>query len=139
MLNPKETQCIFIGNRQILSAIPPNTFINCDGNHIYPVTHVKDLYVYLDRYMLFDVHITELSNKLFGNTDVMYINRISDNFDKSTRVLLVESLVLSLISYCISIRGSTNKTLLQNIQKLQNFAAKVATGLLGNMITSHCT
>ncbi len=58
----------------------------------------------------------------------MYINRISDNFDKSTRVLIVQSLVLIPINYCIGIWGSTNKTLLQNIQKLRNFAAKVAIG-----------
>ena len=61
MLNPKKTQCIFIGNRQLLSRISPNTFINCDGNRIYPSTHVKNLGVYFDRYMLFDVHITELT------------------------------------------------------------------------------
>ena len=58
----------------------------------------------------------------------MYINRISDNFDKSTRILILQCLVLSQINYCIVIWGSTNKTLRQNIQKLQNFAAKVAIG-----------
>ncbi len=38
----------------------------------------------------------------------------------------MQSLVLSLINYCISIWGSTCKTLLHGVQKLQNFAAKVA-------------
>ena len=46
LLNPKKTQCIFIGNRQLLSRIPPETFINCDGVHIHPSTHVKNLGVY---------------------------------------------------------------------------------------------
>ena len=39
MLNSKErkkTQCIFIGNRQLLSQIPPNTRIDFDGDIIYP-------------------------------------------------------------------------------------------------------
>ena len=132
ILNSKKTQCIFIGNRQPLLRIPPNTFIHCDGNRIYPSTHVKNLGVYFDRYMLFDLHITELTKKIMGT--LMYINRISDNFDKSTRILIVQSLVLSQIKYCIGIWGSTNKTLRQNIQKLQNFAAKVVMGDLGNMI-----
>ena len=58
----------------------------------------------------------------------MYVNRISENFDKETRILVVQALVLSLINYCISIWGSTNKTLIDRVQKLMNFAAKVAVG-----------
>lgn len=126
MLNSKKTQCIFIGNRQQLSHIPPDTFINCDGEHIYPSTHVKNLGVYIDRYMLFDVHISEVSKKVMGI--LMFIRRIGDNFDKSTRKIVVQTLVLSVINYCICIWGSTNVTLIHRIQKVQNFAAKVAIG-----------
>lgn len=126
MLNSKKTQCIFIGNRQLLGQIPPNTIIDCDGDIIYPSSYVKNLGVYIDKYMLFDVHIDQLTKKVMGT--LMFINRISQNFDKSTRVLVVQSLVLSLINYCIVIWGTTNETLLHNVQKLQNFAAKVAIG-----------
>ncbi len=52
MLNSKKTQCIFIGNRQLLSQIPPNTIIDCDGDFIYPSSHVKNLGVFIDKYML---------------------------------------------------------------------------------------
>ncbi len=41
LLNLKKTQCIFIGNRQLLSRIPPETFINCDGVHIHPSTFMS--------------------------------------------------------------------------------------------------
>ncbi len=126
MLNSKKTQCIFIGNRQQLSHIPHDTFINCDGEHIYPSTVVKNLGVHIDRYMLFDVHISEVNKKVMGI--LMFIRRISDNFDKSTRKIVVETLVLSIINYCICIWGSTNVTLIHKIQKVQNFAAKVAIG-----------
>ncbi len=87
---------------------------------------MKNLGVYFDRYILFDVHITELTKNIVGT--LMYINQISDNFDKSTTVLTEQSLVLIPINYCIGIWGSTNKTLPQNIQKLRNLAAKVAIG-----------
>ena len=126
MLNSKKTQCIFIGTRQILSQIPLNTMIDCDGDIIYPSTHVKNLGVYIDKYMLFDVHINELTKKVMGT--LMFINRVSQYFDKSTRTIVVQSLVLSLINYCIKIWGSTNDSLMNNVQKLQNFAAKVAVG-----------
>ncbi len=58
----------------------------------------------------------------------MYINRISKCFDRPTRVLVTQSLALSTIYYCIQVCGSTNETLLCKVQKLQNFAAKVAVG-----------
>ncbi len=74
--------------------------------------------------MLFDVHIDELNKKVMGV--LMFLNKVSEHFDKTTRIIVVQSLVLSLINYCISICGSTCKTLLHSVQKLQNFAAKVA-------------
>ncbi len=59
---------------------------------------------------------------------LMFINRIKDMFDKNTRVIVVKTLVLSLINYGLTIWGNTNKALTQRVQKLQNFAAKVAAG-----------
>ncbi len=40
----------------------------------------------------------------------------------------MESLVFSVTIYCISIWGTGNKINLHNVQKLQNFAAKIAIG-----------
>ncbi len=85
LLNPKKTQCIFIGNRQLLSPIPPETFINYDGVHIHPSTHVKNLGIYFDKYMLFDVHIDELNKKVMGV--LMFLNRVSEHFDETTRII----------------------------------------------------
>ncbi len=126
LLNPAKTQCIFIGSRQLLSLIPPDTRVNLDGDSIHPSTHMKNLGVYLDRYMTFDVHVNELNKKVVGT--LMHIYRISLNFEKRTRTIVVQSLVVSLVNYCIRIWCTTNAILLNNIQKLQNFAAKVAVG-----------
>ncbi len=57
MMNPAKTQCIFLGNRQILSHIPTDTVLHFDGEVISPSTHVKSVGVYMDRYMLFDVPV----------------------------------------------------------------------------------
>ncbi len=64
------------------------------NTYIYPSTHVKNLGVYIDRYMLFDAHIGELSKK--SMVILMLVSRISGSFDKSTRIIVVQSLVLSL-------------------------------------------
>ncbi len=116
----KHTVCLLvtiIGNKQLLSRIPHDIFINCDGDQIFPNTHVKNLGLYIDRYMLFDVHISALSKKVMGL--LMFFSWISDNFDKSTRIIVVQTLVLSLMDYCTRIWNSTKVTLLHRIQKLQ--------------------
>ncbi len=74
MINPNKTQCIFIGNRQLLSRIPDSTTIKFAGNTITPSNHVKNLGLYIDGYMTFDVHINELNKKVMGT--LMYINRL---------------------------------------------------------------
>ncbi len=62
-----------------------------DGNFITPNHHVKSLGLYIDKHMNFDVHDSELIEKVIGT--LVYINRLSNNFQKPTRT--VPSLVLS--------------------------------------------
>ncbi len=50
------------------------------------------------------------------------------NFVKSSRIIVVQSLVPSIINYCIRIWGTTNATLIQTVQRVQNFAARVSVG-----------
>ena len=76
--------------------------------------------------MVFDVHVNELIKKVNGI--LMYINKIDLCDKQQIRIIIVESLVLSLIHYCLRIWRTTNHILLTNVQKVQNFAAKVAIG-----------
>ncbi len=108
MFNSSKTQCIFNGNRQLLSNIPPNTTINFNGPIMHPSKHVKNLGIYIDRYMLFDVHIHELNKK--ATSILLYISKIGDSLHKQTRVLVVQTLVLSLMEYCIRIWETTSDT-----------------------------
>ncbi len=59
----------------------------------------------------------------------MFINPISDKLNRPSRIIAVQSLVLSIINHCISICGATNLTIIYDAQKLLNFAAKVAKGI----------
>ncbi len=58
----------------------------------------------------------------------MYINRIKHNFNKSSRISVIRSLILSQITYGICMWGTANATQISRVQKIQNFAAKVALG-----------
>ena len=51
----------------------------------------------MDQYMLYDVHVNQISKKVNGA--LMFFNRIKERFDRKTRILVVQSLVLSIINY----------------------------------------
>lgn len=117
-------QCIFIGNRQLLSCIPSDAVIHFDGNNNFPSNHIKKpVFVLIP--MSFDVHVNDLHRKVTGI--LTFINRIGKHFHKRTRIV-VQSLDLSLICYCISMWGFTNNTMLNVAQMLQNVAANIAVG-----------
>ncbi len=119
---------MFIGNRHLVALIPPDTRILFDGGSIHPSTDVKKLGIYMDRYMTFDVHISEVNKKVVGT--LLHITRISSDFEKRTRTLIVQSLILSMMNSYIRIKiwGTDKATLMNNVQKLQNFSPKEAEG-----------
>ena len=126
LLNENETQLIFFGSRQYISSIPDNTHLKFGNVTLIPAQNVKNLGVHMDNYLTFNVHIDEIHKKTTGI--LLYINRVNDRFDSVCRVLVVQSLVLSVLNYCLRVWGSTNKTQMDRVKKIQNFAAKVAVG-----------
>ena len=87
---------------------------------------MKNLGLYFDRYMTFENHVNEITKKAMGA--LMFINRNKENFNIETRKTIVQSLVLSILNYGNTIWGTNNDTLIMKVQKLQNFAIKVADG-----------
>ena len=137
LLNENKTQLIFFVSRQYISSIPDNTHLKFGNVTLIPAQNVKNLGVHMDNYLTFNVHIDEIHKKTTGI--LLYINRVNDRFDSVCRVLVVQSLVLSVLNYCLRVWGSTNKTQMDRVKKIQNFAAKVAVGGGGgpvNMIMS---
>ena len=59
---------------------------------------------------------------------LLFLNHLKDKVEEDTRIMLVQSLALCSIDYCFKIWGSAGKTQIQRVQKLQNFAAKIAVG-----------
>ncbi len=126
LLNSKKTQCMFIGNRNLLSRIPSNTVIRVNDNLIQPSQYVKNLGLYFDQHMVFDKHISQISRKTYGT--LMYVNRIKEVFSNDIRRTVIQTLVLSIVYYGMAVWGTTNKTQIKRVQKLQNFCAKVIVG-----------
>ncbi|MEL6989478.1 MAG: reverse transcriptase family protein, partial [Bacteroidota bacterium] len=59
-LNENKTQCIFFGSRQYVSRIPNDIIIRLGDSQIVPSTSVKNLGVYMDQYLTYDIHIKEI-------------------------------------------------------------------------------
>ncbi len=91
-----------------------------------PSFHVNNLGLHFDSCMTFNTHVSEITKKTMGT--LIFINRHKNLFNKETRIMIVQTLALSIIKYCITIWGTTNSTLINKVQKLQNFAIKVADG-----------
>lgn len=125
-VNPKKTQVIFFGSRQNIAKIPADLRINFDGNLIEPSKQVKNLGIIFDNYMAFDGHIDYLYRNTIGT--LLFLNHLKNKLDKDTRIMLTQSLALSKVNYCFKIWGSAGKSQMQKVQKLQNFASKIAIG-----------
>ena len=80
----------------------------------------------MDSCLTFHSHIDELIKKVTGT--LIFLNRVRDRFQPECRVMAVQALILSILNYCLPIWGSTNKTQLNRVQKLLNFAARIAVG-----------
>ncbi len=117
---------IFIETRLIIPKIPENTTLALHNTTIQPSCEVKNLSVRFDSYMTFDAHISKINHKVTGT--LMYINRVKHYFDEPTRVLIIQSLVMSILNYCNTLWGATNNALLFKLQKLQNFVIRVGDG-----------
>ncbi len=65
-----------------------------------------------------------MSKKVSGKHK--HINRLQDVLSKEARLIAIQTLAMSHNSYGIAILGTTDVTQFSRVQKLQNFAARVA-------------
>ena len=72
----------------------------------------------MDSCMTFKFHVDEIQRKAFGT--LIYLNRVWERFELECRIMVVHSLVLSVLNYCLSVWGSTNKTQMTRVKKIQN-------------------
>ena len=75
----------------------------------------------------FDKHIENICNKSDGLT--YYLHKQKLFLEHNSRVCVVEALQNSLLSYCSPIWRAGKKSSILKIQKIPNFAAKVANGI----------
>ncbi len=70
---------------------------------------------------------------------LILINRHKDLFRKETLIMIVQPVVLSIKKYNIAIWATASSALINKVQKLQNFAIKVADGKARKYEYDHVT
>ena len=125
-VNSDKTQFIFIGSRAYIDRIPDDIKIKVGNSELSPKDSAKNLGVILDSHLSFEKHVDYVCTK--ANGLLFFLTRNKDMFDDQTRKIVVEALVVSLFSYCSLIWGSCTASIRSRIQRVQNFAAKVAVG-----------
>ena len=112
---------LLLGTRQQLSKIPHNFTIQQIGDElIKAVQHANNPGVTFDA----NLSLKKLTNKLesFLYLTLHNIYGIIKNLNLDTARLLVQSLVLSKLDYCISLMTGTSKDNILKLQRIQNMA-----------------
>ena len=127
LINPDKTKLLLLGTPQMLARVPKGFGVTILSKEILPSCSAKDLGVIVDSHLSFDEHVIEVVSKCIGS--LCQINRVKHLFDRSTLITIINSLVFSKLFYCSSMWASTTKKNIRKLQKIQNFAARIVTGV----------
>ena len=98
LINPEKTKLVVVGSAQLLKKLP-HISLSLLGKTASPVSFAKDLGVYVDQYLTYDVHITKTASSCMNQ--LVKISRIKHLLDRKT-LLLTNSFVSSKLFYCSS-------------------------------------
>ena len=126
LINPDKTKLVVIGLPQLTKKLPAVSLSLLDKT-ISPVPVAKDLGVFIDQGLTYNVHISKTASGCMNQ--LVQINRIKHLLDNKTLLLLINSFVFTKLFYCSSVWGNTTKSNINKLQLVQNFAAKLVLGL----------
>ncbi|CAD6222049.1 GSCOCG00005310001-RA-CDS, partial [Cotesia congregata] len=119
-LNLGKTKVMILGSSRKLKLLKgfdlPEIIV--DGNVIPYVSSTKHLGVYLSAYLSWDLHVSQISRKVYGTlNNLKYRKNI---LSTSTRKLLVAAMVIPIIDYCSLVLMDVSKSLDYKLQRLVN-------------------
>ena len=124
--HPTKTKMMVIGSRYNLDFKVSDSNIRINNNVVLPVFSQKCLGIYLDERLAFDVHIENLCKKKCSGIGVL--RRIKHFVPKDCLLKLYKSLIQPYFDYCSPLWDTCDKTLKDNLQTLQNRAARIISG-----------
>ena len=124
-LNVKKTKYMLIGSQFKLSQINSDFTVKVNNTPLERVIEHKTLGVQIDESLSWRPHIHTISKKI--SAGIAILRRVSNFIPLDTRVNMYNALVMPYFNYCSAVWGNINKGLADNLQKLQNRAARILT------------
>ena len=131
-VNAKKTQMVVIGIAAMLRNLPPISLNSC-GTRIVDSRVVKSLCVTIDRHLNYQAHIDSITRKCTGI--LVALSHARHVIPRRVLKVIVESLAVSVVRYCLSVCGSCDAPQVHRIQKILNFCAR-SLQVGGNLTTS---
>ena len=125
-LNDSKTQIIVCGSSRVLSEIQMQGVHLTMGTTVRFASCVKNLGVQMDNHLTFEHQIVKLKQNCFRT--LRNICKIRFLLTRSQLKTIVNSLVVSCLDYCNSLYFGIAERLLNQLQLIQNAAAKAVTG-----------
>ena len=94
-----------VGSAQLIKRLP-HISLSLLGKTIPPVSVAKDLGVYIDQYLTYDLHVTKTVSSCMNQ--LVQIGRIKHLLDKKTVLLLINSFVFSQLFFIVPQYGGTH-------------------------------
>ncbi|PFX19180.1 putative RNA-directed DNA polymerase from transposon X-element [Stylophora pistillata] len=124
-LNMTKTEFMLIGSRQRLNTLTASPTIRMNNTQVSQVTATKSLGVIIDAKLDWYSHIEKLTKKIASGIGAL--KRIRHLISASALHLIYQALVKPHFDYCDIVWGSCGNTRRDELQKLQNRAARVLT------------
>ena len=126
LINPKKTKLILFGVPQNLHRLP-DISVEFMGQQLKPIASCKDVGILLDSGLTFNEHVASLTSSLMSS--LCQINRAKHLFPKTVLLLVINALIFSKLFYCSTVWSGTSKQNINKLQLVQNFAARILTGV----------
>ena len=124
LINLDKTKPILFGTKHLLSKVL-DIRIPFIGQNLTPVSLVKDLDITMDSNLTFNEHVNTLTSSRISI--LCQISRVRHLFPKSVLTTILNCIVFCKLFYCSTVWSGTFAYNINELQLVQNFAARVLT------------
>ena len=124
-VNTSKTELIAFGSRQNCRNIDP-VAVRFRDDTVQESPYVKNLGVFFDKHFTWDSHVSFIVKKCYGI--LIGLAHVRHSIPRELLPLLVNSLVVSHVRYCLAVYGNGSQKNMQRLDKILNFALRVISG-----------
>ena len=131
LLNSDKTKLVVFGSQPLVRKVE-GLHLSLLGRELTPAKSAKDLGIILDPNLTYEDHIAKTVSTCMSRLG--QINRVKHVLDKDTLTIVVNNLVvnclvISKLFYCFIVWSNTTESNLDKVQKVQNFACRIISGV----------